>query len=298
MIHISGIFILSGFLFFANIFSEANAQSANARKIFSINDNWKFLHRGIAYAETVQAKDADWETVSLPHTWNAADPFDDDRTYRRDIGWYRRHLNVDQGSRDKKIFLYFEGANQVAHVYVNGYFAGMHKGGYTGFSIDITNYINWKNASKNIVAVQVNNAHDPFIPPLNVGYASYGGIYRDAWMVVTDKLHLESINNNSGGVYISTPTVSKAQATVAIKSTIKNESDKEKTFNFLNKVFDANGTEIRSVNKSFTVAANQRVDVSLTSDAIKDPRLWSPDDPYLYKVTSQIIDRRKGCRRS
>jgi len=293
MIRISGIFILSGFLFLANIFFTVNAQSSNARKIFSVNDNWKFLPGGIAYAETVQAKDGDWETVSLPHTWNAADPFDDDRTYRRDISWYRKHLNIPQGFKDNKIFLYFEGANQVVHVYLNGYFAGSHKGGYTGFAIDITNYINWKNEGRNIVAIQVNNAHNPFIPPLNVGYASYGGIYRDAWMVVTDKLHFATINNNSGGVYISTPIVSKAQATVNIKTTVKNESDTEKTFNFLNKVFDATGNEIRSINKSFTVAANHQMHISVLSEIIKDPHLWSPDDPYLYKVTSQLISENK-----
>ncbi|MEO5984583.1 MAG: glycoside hydrolase family 2 TIM barrel-domain containing protein [Ferruginibacter sp.] len=289
MIRCTRIFILQGFLFLLVNGFNVSGQSLKGRTQYSINDGWKFLPKGIAYAETVQAKDVDWQVVSLPHTWNATDPFDGDRTYRRGISWYRKYLNIEQRYKDNKIYLYFEGANQVTHVYVNGYFAGVHKGGYTGFVIDITNYLNWKINSKNIIAIQVNNAHDPFIPPLNVGYASYGGIYRDAWLVITNKLHFATIDNNSAGVYISTPSVSKQKAKVLIKTTVKNESNKEKNFQFINKITDARGTEITRLSKNITVASNQEINVMVESDVIKSPNLWSPENPYLYKVTSQLI---------
>ena len=125
-----------------NIF--AIAQATSNRQVQSINDGWKFYQGGLAYAETVAFNDDGWEQLSLPHTWNAFDVFDDDRTYARSIGWYRKQLQTDPVWANKKVFLYFEGVGQTAHVYVNGYFAGMHKGGYTGFSIDITRFLNWK----------------------------------------------------------------------------------------------------------------------------------------------------------
>lgn len=269
--------------------SSGITQTSEGRIQFSINDGWKFLPSGKAYAETVQFDDKKWETVSLPHTWNAFDPFDDDRTYQRDISWYRKELKIDPQYKDKKLFLYFEAAHQVAHVYVNGHFAGIHKGGYTGFAVDITDYIDWGINDKNIVAVQVNNAHDPFIPPLNVGYASYGGIYRDGWAIITNKLHFSTINNNAGGVYISAPVVSNEKATVRIKTTIKNENNKSASFQFVNKITDASGKEVRTISKSVTLSAKQESDLTLEDNEINNPHLWSPTDPYLYKVTSQLI---------
>ncbi|MEO7309584.1 MAG: glycoside hydrolase family 2 TIM barrel-domain containing protein [Chitinophagaceae bacterium] len=276
-------------IFFLFLLCFSPVVNGQGRVQFSINDGWKFFPNGTAYAETVAASDAGWEPVSLPHTWNATDPFDDDKTYRRGISWYRKELNLDARLKDKKVFLYFEAANQVAHLYVNGYFAGMHKGGYTGFAIDITNYLNWKPNGKNLVAVQVSNAHDPFIPPLNVGYASYGGIYRDAWAIVTDKLHFTGVNNNSGGVYITTPGVTKQQATVAVRTQVKNETNAARTFQFVNTITDAAGMLVKSFTKSVTIAANQEMMITNAGEPIANPKLWSPASPYRYQVTSQIV---------
>ncbi|MEO7444453.1 MAG: glycoside hydrolase family 2 TIM barrel-domain containing protein [Ferruginibacter sp.] len=281
--------VLITILFVTVALSNVFAQSTNGRTIFSINDGWKFLPGGAAYAETVKFNDEQWQKVSLPHTWNASDAFDDDLTYRRGISWYRKILHLIPTFKDKKIYLYFEGANQLAQVYVNGYFAGEHKGGYTGFAIDITNYINLDTNSENIVAVQLSNAHNPFIPPLNVGYASYGGIYRDSWLIATNQFHFRDINNNAAGVYITTPVVSKELSTVAVKTIIKNESANNKPVKFINKLFDAKGNEITSIIQTLTLAAGQETNVTIVSDKIKNPHLWSPEDPYLYRLVSQLL---------
>jgi beta-galactosidase len=278
-------------LFLLTIHYMVNAQSPNDRVAFTIDDNWKFLPGGEAYAETVQADDAGWATISLPHTWNAKDPFDDDLTYRRGISWYRKRLVLDRRLQNKHVFLYFEGANQVTHVYVNGSFAGMHKGGYTGFAIDITDHLIWKgDSSSNTLAVQVSNAHDPFLPPLNVGYASYGGIYRDAWVIATDPLHFRDINNNAAGVFISTPHASKEGATIAVRTTISNDGKQERSFNFVNTITDAQGKTVQTISRALTIAAGQQKNISLTGEAIKTPHLWSPADPYLYQIRSELIE--------
>jgi beta-galactosidase len=275
-------------VFYLNALAAQNL--SGGRESFTINDGWKFLPAGAAYAETVQFNDDPWETVSLPHTWNASDPFDDDRTYQRGISWYRKNLELDNRFQDKKIFLYFEGANQVTHVYVNGHFAGLHKGGYTGFAIDITKYLQWKDKTgSNTIAVQVNNAHDPFIPPLNVGYASYGGIYRDAWVIATDRLHFMDINNNASGVYLATPGLSREQGKVHFRTTVQNETNSTSSFQFLNEVVDQQGNTVATVSQSFTLKAGEQKEIQLTSNEIKNPHLWSPADPYLYKVKSRLV---------
>ncbi|MDP4291124.1 MAG: glycoside hydrolase family 2 TIM barrel-domain containing protein, partial [Bacteroidota bacterium] len=229
--------------------------------------------------------------VALPHTWNATDPFDDDQTYYRGIGWYRKTIDLDNKFRNKKVFLCFEGANQVAEVYVNGAFAGRHKGGYTAFTIDITPFLNWnQNKNENVIAVQVNNAHDNFIPPLSVGYALYGGLYRKMWLIATDSLHFKEINNSAGGVFISTPKVSKQSASFSVKTTVVNESDKKRTFDFKNTIFDNEGKPVASFTKVISVDGDRQTDITASSDEIKTPHLWSPEDPYLYHVSTQLIE--------
>ncbi|HEV7779829.1 MAG TPA: glycoside hydrolase family 2 TIM barrel-domain containing protein [Chitinophagaceae bacterium] len=287
MVRYLRIFILPGFLSLFSL-SKAVAQPDAGRIQFSVNDGWKFLPDGAAYAETVQFNDAGWEPVSLPHTWNAEDPFDDDRTYRRGISWYRKKMELPPLFKSKKVWLWFEGANQVTQVYVNGYFAGMHKGGYTGFAIDITSYLQW-NDQANTIAVQVNNAHDPFIAPLNVGYASYGGIYRDVWIIATDNIHFKDINNNSSGVYITTPLVSKGEATVAVKSIISNETGTAQTVKLINTLYDKNGALIDIFSEERTVSANSSAPVTSISHTLKNPELWSPEKPALYKLISRLV---------
>ena len=276
----------------ASLFAFMLACSAmgqeGGRQQSSIDDNWKFLPDGAAYAETVAFNDAGWQTVSLPHSWNAFDPFDDDHTYRRGIGWYRRELRIAPANKDKKIYIYFEGANQVTYIYVNGYFAGVHKGGYTGFSVDVTPYLNWKGDGRNVVAVQVSNAHDPFVPPLNVGYASYGGIYRDAWTIITGNVHFSTIDNNAGGVYITTPNVSNESAGIHFKTTIRNESGSAQNVQFTNTIIDASGKDVASLSRTARMEAAGEAVLS-DSTTILRPHLWSPEAPYLYRVISRIL---------
>jgi beta-galactosidase len=266
-----------------------NTLPAQTRIAFTIDDGWKYIPEGLAYAADPRRDDLPGQEVSLPHTWNAADVFDDDRTYKRSIGWYRKELHLGKEYEHKRIFLCFEGAHQVADVYVNGAFIGRHKGGYTAFTFDITDQLKWKNgASDDLVAVQVNNAHDPYIPPLSIGYASYGGIYRDVWVIATGGLHFTGVNNNSGGVYITTPDIASGKGTVAIRSTIANETDRPETVRFINDLFDAAGQLIRSSTTNYTIAPHQATPVTGSVDAADNPGLWSPADPYLYQVKSRL----------
>ena len=156
------------------------------------------------------------ERVKLPHTWNVTDPFDDAPSYSRGIGWYRKRIELDKKLRDKRLYLHFEGVNQVADVFVNGAFVGEHKGGYSAFTIDITDEVKFGGgANENVIAVKVDNSHNPFIAPLSVGYALYGGIYRDVWLIATDPVHITLGDHGSSGVYLSTPVVSAASGSVS-----------------------------------------------------------------------------------
>ncbi|MEJ7777962.1 MAG: glycoside hydrolase family 2 TIM barrel-domain containing protein [Daejeonella sp.] len=279
--------IICLFLFIFSL--KAFSQTSTTRLQWSVNDNWKYLPEGADFAHRPKTDDSKWQLINIPHTWNAKDPFDDDETSRRGISWYRKKISLDKRFKDKKISLYFEGAYQVADVYINGVFAGQHKGGYTAFNFDITDLVKIGDGpTENLIAVQLNSAQDNFIPPLSIGYASYGGIYRDVWLIATDKLHFQTADHASKGIYISTPQVSAESGSVKIRSLINNDSEYEKTFELVHTIFDAEKKEVTTLRQNVTLAAGKESSTDLQT-TIKDPKLWSPDKPYLYKVKSQII---------
>ena len=102
--------LIATLLLFVSV-EKANAQEG--RIVTGLQDGWKFHAGGLEYADNPGYNDESWEKVSLPHTWNAKDPFDDDETYFRGIGWYRKTLTLDAKYQHKKLFLIFEGSNQV-----------------------------------------------------------------------------------------------------------------------------------------------------------------------------------------
>jgi beta-galactosidase len=267
--------------------------TAQLRTEYSINDHWKFYGGDIAFAQRSNIKeyptnvDATWEEVSIPHTWNASDPFDDQESYRRGISWYRKSLVLSADLKEKNIYLFFEGVNQVADVYVNGAFAGNHKGGYTAFTIDITKLVSFE--KENVIAVKVNSSHDNFIPPLSVGYALYGGIYRDVKLIATNKVHFDMTNYGSKGVFVATPNLSENKSDIAINGLVINESANKMDVIIKHIVFDAANKPITQTETIAGINPGQKNSFSAELMEIQKPKLWSPEMPYLYTVKSQLI---------
>jgi beta-galactosidase len=268
----------------------AQPAPASPRIRYSINDGWRYRADGVNFAEKPSISDESWERVTIPHTWNASDPFDDVPSYRRGIGWYRRRLALADSLHGKRIFLYFEGANQVADVYVNGAFAGQHKGGYTGFSVDITPFAKFGSGTDNLIAVQVDNSHSPYIPPLSVGYALYGGIYRDVWLVATDPVHATMSDLGGPGVYVSTPTVSRTQGVAAARGTIVNERAAPAQLRVVNTLLDAGGASVSQSSSTVRVDAGGSALWSTTLPSVRNPHLWSPSEPYLYTIRTDVYE--------
>lgn len=271
--------------------STLPVSASRGRTRISLNDGWRYRADGQNLLEKPVAVDTAWEQASLPHTWNVTDPFDDSPSYRRGIGWYRRHLSLDESFRGKRLYLYFEGVNQVARVYVNGAFAGEHKGGYTAFAIDITRQARIGTpAADNLIAVEVNNAHDPFIPPLSVGFALYGGIYRDVWLVATDAVHLDMMDHGSAGVFVTTPTVDKERGELRARVAVVNGASAARTVSIVNTLVDAGGKAVASATESVVIAGGGRTVSVKSLPPVQRPRLWSPDDPYLYTLRTEIFE--------
>ena len=178
--------------------------SENGRLKYSINSNWEFSLDPAEIDDASSMPDSLWSNINLPHTWNALDVLDDTPGYYRGTGWYKKEIPINEVQANGRVYIYFEGANQVSWVYVNGQYAGEHIGGYNAFSFDITPFVN-KDQSSNVIYVKVNNAYSREIPPHNADFSFYGGIYRDVYLIITQPVHFDVLDMASSGVYISTP---------------------------------------------------------------------------------------------
>ncbi len=260
-----------------------------------MDSGWMFTQKPVADPFIRKYDDGHWEKVNLPHCFNVNDPYDDDDDYYRGTVWYRKSFSLDKGiEKEKKYYLCFDGSNLVSDVYVNGAFAGRHEGGYTAFQMDITSFLK-NDDKKNVIAVKVDNSENPFVAPLHVGYTIYGGIYRHVRLIATNEVHFNMNNYGSSSVFVSTPEIKKENASVLVNMNITNETNSKKVVKAIHAIYDKAGAKVFS-NLSddiiLTPGSNIQKNIYFNT-AITNPHYWSPEDPYLYKIVTQITDGQK-----
>ena len=246
----------------------------------NFNREWKFQLGDAAGADAPAFNDAKWNDANLPHSFSmpyfAADKF------YVGYGWYRKHFAAPAAWAGRRVSLEFAGVFQVAEVFVNGRRVGEHKGGYTGFTCDITGALK---PGDNVVAVRVNNLWDARLAPRAGEHVFSGGIYRDVRLVVTAPLHVAWY-----GTFVTTPQVSKESGTVNVKTEIVNDSGTAKSATVKTLVLDADGNTVAQMESSTVVAAGATNVFDQTSAPVANPKLWSPEHPNLYSVKTIVLD--------
>lgn len=272
-------------LFLALCAFNLNAQQVRSLK--TINAGWKF-QKSTQVDVAFTNQENGWQSVNVPHCFNSEDAEDDVYGIYKGIGWYKKDLTLDSSYQNKQIFLYFEGANLVTELFVNGVSAGVHLGGYASFSFDITKLVNLN--AKNIIAVRVDNSDREDVHPYSADFTFLGGIYRDVFLVATNKVHFDMTDKGSSGVFISTPSVSESKAVCDIRATLLNESVTKQALTLRSVIKDADGKTVVVKDSKYSLAAGQKLTVEQKNITVKNPNLWSPDSPYLYAVFTQVCD--------
>jgi len=222
------------------------------REVQPLTQDWKFIRQDVdLYADTKK-----WETVTVPHTWNALDgqagPAEisskqetpeqaaaatqvwmaeieaskakDSHTKKglyEGACWYARKLEIPEDWEGKRrVFIRFQAACLVARVYLNDAFIGEHRGGFTAFCFELTDYLKFGN--KNELRVQVDNSRREDVPPLFGDFNLYGGIYRPVDLIVTDEICISPLDYASPGVYLTTKSLNDSQAVVEVRTLVSN----------------------------------------------------------------------------
>lgn len=267
------------------------ALAVDGRRSIDLDPGWKFIRKDVPGAAKAAFDDANWSTVNIPHTWNAIDGADGPPAYYRGPGWYRRHLSGPAVGLDQPgttLVLRFNAACSVADVFVNGKPAGEHKGAFAAFNLNVTNLIN--RTGDNVIAVRVDNAKRPDVPPLAGDFTMYGGLYRSVSLMVLNDVSINPFDDGSPGVFIRQSHVSDASATVSVTTELRNADSQPKPVSVRVDVIDANGQVVTTATSPITIPASGTTSV-VNPLSLDHPHLWNGvKGPYLYHARITVLD--------
>ncbi|MGP6139145.1 sugar-binding domain-containing protein [Jeotgalibaca sp. A127] len=269
---------------------------------YNLNMDWKFIKADVPEAKAVSFDDSSWSNVSLPHTYNDVDTFDNfmegghngERSMFTGKTWYRKFFKLAENQKDKKIYIEFEGVRQAAEVYINGTkLAGKNESGFIAFGYDLTDYVHFGN-EENILAVMVDNSFPYYAEGTDAilswhdshWHPTHGGIYRNVKLHVKNKLHttlpLYSYLETQG-VYVYNENIEESTADIVVEAEVANDFDQAKTTEIVVTVKDQSDNVVLTFAEVASFEAVTKQVVRLSGN-LQNAKRWSPDYPYLYEV--------------
>ena len=229
--------------------------TAQARDRQNFDNGWRFVLADSAQMSKTDYHDTHWRALNLPHDWAVEGDFLCSNPSGAGGGalpggiGWYRKTFNLQKKQGECYFIEFDGVYMNARVYINGKEVGYRPYGYSSFEYDITPYLI---AGRNVVAVRVDNSDQP-----NSRWYSGCGIYRHVWFTKTADVHVKH-----WGVHV----VANPDGRISVTADVESQG---KAYKVRNQVFDAQG---RAVGLK-----------------VRRPHLWSVDDPYIYKVRTQVL---------
>ncbi|MHA1245165.1 MAG: glycoside hydrolase family 2 protein, partial [Candidatus Heimdallarchaeota archaeon] len=192
----------------------------------------------------------------------------------KDRLWYQRTFTLSKDWKNKRILLHFGAVDWECKVWVNKKEVGSHRGGYSPFTFDITEFVNFE--KENQLQIRV---YDPsekgkqptgkqWLKPAIVFYTTVSGIWQTVW--------LESVPKNYITVIKLTPDID--EKVIKIKTNVQLFEENE-NFKISGKITD-NGKTL----SEFTAKINEEKEVSLYQF-----NLWSPETPFLYDLEINLV---------
>ena len=289
-----------------------NAQ--NVRETIRLDDGWKFafgnaadpkkdfgcgteyfnyltkansIHNEGPYAANFN--DSTWQEVKVPHDWVTILPYADVASHSHgyktvgykypetSVGWYRKTINIPACDLGKHIALQFDGIFRNARVWFNGFYMGTEPSGYATQVYDVTEYVNY--GGDNLICVRADAT-------LEEGWFYEGaGIYRDAWLMKSAAVGVAPF-----GTFVYADLKQPYdKVTIYVETEVNNHSLTTQQCEVSHRLLDADGREVaKSESSTIMLRAKQTLNSQPLTLNLNTPHLWSPDDPYLYKVETTV----------
>ena len=279
-------------------FKDSTNVTAQTRNEYLLTKNWKFIKGDVKGASASEFIDKGWETVTIPHDWAIKGPFDGSNDLQEvqivqngekeasvksgrtgglpfvGVGWYRNKFTAPVFRKNKRAVLLFDGAMSNPYVYVNGKEAGHWAYGYNSFSVDVTNYL--IEGKENVLAVRLENK------PESSRWYTGAGLYRNVHLIIT-----EDVSVPVWGTYLTTPEVNPDFAKVKIKTKVESLGAIPSGLRLQSTIVDAKGQVLTETSTTLLATDHMEFEQNLI---VKNPVLWSPENPVLYKAISKVYD--------
>ena len=292
----------------------ASMNAQNVRETIRLDDGWKFafgnaadpkkdfgcgteyfnyltkansIHNEGPYAANFN--DSTWQEVKVPHDWVTILPYADVASHSHgyktvgykypetSVGWYRKTINIPASDLGKHIALQFDGIFRNARVWFNGFYMGTEPSGYATQVYDVTEYVNY--GGDNLICVRADAT-------LEEGWFYEGaGIYRDAWLMKSAAVGVAPF-----GTFVYADLKQPYdKVTIYVETEVNNHSLTTQQCEVSHRLLDADGREVaKSESSTIMLRAKQTLNSQLLTLNLNVPHLWSPADPYLYKVETTV----------
>ena len=245
----------------------------------NFDEDWRFIQKDIKNAQQVSFSDANWRELDVPHDWSVEGKFDrKHKTTDRcgylptGVGWYRKTIDVPATWKGKHVAIRFDGVFRNSTVWVNGKKLGMRPYGWISFEYDISDIVNADDSMT--VAVRVDNSQQHA-----ARWYTGSGIYAHTWIKVREPLHIPT-----SGVWLRTKGSS-----VMIDTRVANHSDSARDCSIKTTLLDSAGKPVASTQSALSVKGGETESAAQTLE-ISNPNRWSPDNPYLYRAVSEVMN--------
>ena len=233
--------------------------------------------------------DSAWQEIRIPHDWVTTLPYANGASHSHgyktvgykypetSVGWYRKMINIPASDLGKHIALQFDGIFRNAQVWFNGFYMGTEPSGYATQVYDVTEYVNY--GGNNLICVRADAT-------LEEGWFYEGaGIYRDAWLLKSAAVGVAPF-----GTFVYAELKQPYdKAVIHVETEVNNHSLTTQQCEVSHRLLDADGREVaKSAPSTVTLKAKQTLNSQLLTMNLNAPHLWSPADPYLYKVETTV----------
>ncbi len=272
----------------------------SGRLVYNFNLGWRFYKGDVEGAERKNFDDSAWQIVSTPHTVELMPAEGSGCRNYQGIAWYRKKFVVPADLKNKDILIHFEAAMGKQIVYLNGNQVLEHVGGYLPFNVNLSDK-GIQAGDSCLIAVMVDNSDDKNFPPgkrqYTLDFTYHGGIYRDVWMIAKSSIGITDVIDENrvarGGIFVHFDQISEKSADVYVNTEVKNKSNCARIVTVETTLADSQSIPMKKVSKNLTLKPGE-IRTIIQKIVVKNPHLWSPESPYLYRVQSRIKSGREA----